>query len=160
MSTGKHSLRWGMDIKRHKDNFDEIFRTNGNWSFDGRFSGYPLGDFLLGLPASVNSSPDPFSPLVRYSFLAPYFQDDWKITPNLTLNVGLRYEWMGIPLSSNRSISNLYFPPNGASPQLVVSDGAQAIVYRGQQQTLFTGIPFVHCQRCWIARGPGAQRQQ
>ena len=51
---------------------------------------------------------------------------------------------MGIPLSSNRSISNLYFPPNGASPQLVVSDGAQAIVYRGQQQTLFTGIPFVH----------------
>ena len=48
MSKGKHNLRWGMDFKRHKDNFDEIFRTNGNWSFDGRFSDYSLGDFLLG----------------------------------------------------------------------------------------------------------------
>ena len=143
MTTGKHGLRWGMDIKRHKDNFDEIFRTNGNWSFDGRFTDYPMGDFLLGLPASVNSSPDPFSPLIRYSSLSPYFQDDWKVSPNLTLNLGVRYEWVGIPFSSNRSISNLYFPPNGASPQLVVSDGAQAIVYRGKQQSLFTGIPFV-----------------
>jgi len=143
MTRGPHTMHVGMEFKRHLDNFDEIFRTNGTWNFDGRFTGQPLGDFLLGLPASVNSSPDPFFPLMRYSALAPYFQDDWKVTPNLTLNLGLRYEWTGVPLSSNRSISNLYFGPNNASPQLVVSQGADAITYAGVKQTLFRGIPFV-----------------
>jgi hypothetical protein len=143
MAKGKHNLRWGLDFKRHLENFDEIFRTNGNWSFDGRFTNSPLGDFLLGLPAGVNSSPDPFSPNTRYSEIAPYFQDDWKVTSNLTLNLGMRYEWVGIPRSSNKSISNLYFPPDGSSPKLVVSDGATAITYRGKQQTLFTGVPYV-----------------
>jgi len=143
MTKGRHNLHFGMEFKRHLDNFDEIFRTNGIWSFDGRFTGQPLGDFLLGLPASVNSSPDPFFPLMRYTALAPYFQDDWKITSNLTINLGLRYEWTGVPQSSNRSISDLYFGPNNASPQLVVSDGAGPITYQGVKQTLFTGIPFV-----------------
>ena len=143
MTKGRHNLHMGMEFKRHLDNFDEIFRTNGIWSFDGRFTGQPLGDFLLGLPASVNSSPDPFYPLMRYTALSPYFQDDWKVTSNLTLNLGMRYEWTGVPLSSNRSISNLYFGPNNASPQLVVSQGAQAITYQGVKQTLFTGIPFI-----------------
>ena len=65
-------MRWGLDFKRHLENFDEIFRTNGNWSFDGRFSNYSLADFLLGLPASVNSSPDPFSPHALYRDLAVF----------------------------------------------------------------------------------------
>ncbi len=143
MTKGKHNLHLGVEFKRHLDNFNEIFRTNGNWSFDGRFTNYPLGDFLLGLPASVNSSPDPFYPLMRYTALSPYFQDDWKVTQNLTLNLGVRYEWTGVPLSSNRSISNLYFGPNNASPQLMVSKGADAITYFGVKQTLFNGIPFI-----------------
>ncbi len=126
---GPHTLRAGVEFKRHLDNFDEIFRTNGIWSFDGRFTGQALGDFLLGLPASVNSSPDPFFPLMRYTALAPYFQDDWKVSPNLTINLGLRYEWMGVPRSSNKSISNLYLSDNY---QLVVSDNATAIVRWGK----------------------------
>jgi hypothetical protein len=143
INKGAHTLRAGVEFKRHLDNFDEIFRTNGIWNFDGRFTGQPLGDFLLGLPANVNSSPDPFYPLMRYTALAPYFQDDWKVSSNLTLNLGVRYEWMGVPRSSNKSISNLYFGPNNASPKLVVSDGATAINYKGTQETLFTGIPTV-----------------
>jgi len=143
VTKGKHALHAGVEVKHHLDTFNEIFRTNGTWSFDGRFTGQPLGDYLLGLPSNVNSSPDPFYPLMRYTSIAPYVQDDWKVTPNLTLNVGLRYEWMSVPRSSNKSISNLYFGPNNASPQLVVTKGATAINYFGTQQTLFTGIPFI-----------------
>src|SRR5581483_5298859 len=46
MTRGPHTMHVGMEFKRHLDNFDEIFRTNGTWNFDGRFTGQPLGDFL------------------------------------------------------------------------------------------------------------------
>jgi hypothetical protein len=141
---GNHTFTFGNDLRLHADNFDEIFRTNGIWSHDGRFSGNSLGDFLLGLPNTVNTSPDGFFPESRFWSINPYFQDDWKVSANLTLNIGLRYEWAGVPLSrNNRTISNLYFGPNQASPQLVVSEGSGPIRYRGVQQTLFDAIPFV-----------------
>ncbi|MBI3697128.1 MAG: TonB-dependent receptor [Acidobacteria bacterium] len=143
LNKGKHTINFGTEFKRHLDNFDEIFRTNGIWNFDGRFTNYALGDFLIGLPSNVNTSPDGFLPLMRYTSIAPYVQEDWKVTSNLTLNLGVRYEWTGVPFSSNRSISDLYFPPGYASPKLVVSEGAGPIIYHGVQQTLFNGIPFV-----------------
>jgi len=34
---------------------------------------------------------------LRHSFILPYFQDEWKVTPNLTLNAGLRWEYYGVP---------------------------------------------------------------
>jgi len=141
---GSHTMSFGTDLKIHLDNFDEIFRTNGIWAFDGRFSNNALGDFLLGFPNSVNTSPDGFFPEMRFTAWNPYFQDDWKVTANLTLNLGVRYEWAGVPFARNgRSISNLYFPPGYASPKLVVSEGFKAIEYFGVQQTLFDGIPYV-----------------
>jgi hypothetical protein len=141
---GRHEMRWGLDFEHREMDFQEIFQTDGNYSFTGLFSNYGLGDFLLDLPASIAHSPDPFAPDFRQKMIAPYFQDDWKVTSNLTLSLGLRYERTGIPLSANkRSVSTLYFPPNGASPQLVIADDAGPINFRGVQATLFTGVPFV-----------------
>lgn len=141
---GTHNLHFGMDLERVNEDFQEIFRTNGTWTYNGQFSGYSIADFLLGLPSTINSSPDPFSPDLLDWRLAPYFQDDWQLSPNLTVNLGLRYEWVGIPLSQNhRSLSNLYFPPNRGVPQIVVADNAGPINFRGVQATLFGGVPFV-----------------
>ena len=38
----------------------------------------------------------------------PWFQDDWKVTPRLTLNLGMRYEWMGRLVSKYDAISNFF----------------------------------------------------
>jgi hypothetical protein len=144
LTQGKHSLHIGMDFQRVNEDFQEIYQTNGTWNYDGSFSGYALGDFLLGLPNSIFSSPDPFSPDFFNSTIGPYLQDDWRLTRRLTLNLGLRYEWVGIPLSHNhRSVSNIFFPKDGSDPQLVVADDASAITFEGTQATLFTGVPFV-----------------
>lgn len=141
---GKHTLKWGMDVERIDQNFPEVFRSNGIWSYNGWASGNALGDFLLGIPYALNGSPDPFSPDAYDSNLGPYFQDDWKVTPKLTINLGLRYVWVGVPLSDNgRSISNIYFPPNSGTPELVVAHDAHAIKFEGVQETLFTGAPYV-----------------
>lgn len=144
LTRGPQTLQWGLDFDRINENFPEVFIANGIYDFTGEFTNYPLGDFLLDLPNTLRSSPDPFSPDTYNSLLGPYFEDDWKVTRNLTLNLGLRYEWAGIPLSSNhRSISNIYLPPNNGVPELFVADDAAPPVFGGVQQKLTTEVPFV-----------------
>lgn len=140
---GSHNIKFGGDVTRFLDTFTEIIGPNGDFSFDGRFTKYPLGDFLLGLPSGSFFSPEPFNPEQRYSQLGFYFQDDWRVAPRLTLNLGMRYEWSGVPYSSNRTMSNIYLGPNGAAPVIVVSEGARGIVFEGVQHPLLGIAPYV-----------------
>jgi hypothetical protein len=92
---GRHTVKFGGDLRRlhvitalsftGSDNY-------GNTSFDGRFSGRDLGDFLLGLPygsnyASVNQDNDGLA-----WHYALYAQDSFKATAKLSLEYGLRWE--------------------------------------------------------------------
>jgi hypothetical protein len=140
---GSHNLKFGGDLTRFVDTFREIIGPNGDFSFDGRFTHYPLGDFLLGLPSGTFFSPEPFDPQQRYSQLGAYIQDDWRVTSRLTLNLGMRYEWSGVPYSSNRTMSNIYFGPNHATPVIVVSEGAKGIEFEGVHHDLLDIAPYV-----------------
>lgn len=62
-----------------------------------------------------NRTPDDFRRFRQheYSF---YFQDSWKVKPNLTLNLGARYQFNGVPYEVNGNLSNLYVPANGPAP--------------------------------------------
>src|SRR5206468_2908978 len=65
----------------------------GDFSFDGTFTNQPWGDFLLGIPSSstiADTGPDFDSVVRHYGF---FWQDDWKVSPRLTLNFGVRYEY-------------------------------------------------------------------
>jgi hypothetical protein len=140
---GKHSMKFGGEVYRFFETFPEIIEPSGSYSYNGQFTGYPLGDFLLGIPNSVFLSPVYFNPLFHYSLLAGYFVDDVKVTPRLTVNLGLRYEWLGIPKSANKSATVLYLPPNYAPPEIVVDDGAAPIPFNGVPQTFMPGVPYV-----------------
>ncbi len=65
----------------------------GSYSFNGHYSGVALADFLLGDPTSTGK-PTPNNYITRNisSQYAMYVQDDWKLLPNLTVNMGLRYD--------------------------------------------------------------------
>jgi hypothetical protein len=96
----KHSLKFGADFKRLTDHDDNVFGNYraGWYVFDGSSDvGAAIGDpytaFLLGYPdyTEVGTVNKPGMQGLGYSY-AFFGQDDWKVTPRLTLNLGLRYE--------------------------------------------------------------------
>jgi len=94
ISRGRHTMRAGMNythiVFEHYAADANLF---GNLTFTNRFTGFPYADFLLGLPSTARRS---FPPLRQdrlrhqYDF---FFTDDFKVSPRLTLNLGLRYEY-------------------------------------------------------------------
>ncbi len=99
-NTRLHNLRLGFAISRQL--YDQItdFSGNPSFNFDGRFTGIQgigLADMLLGFPISASAALGDSSQQLRTTFYAPYIQDDWRITPNLTLNFGIRYEYAAAP---------------------------------------------------------------
>lgn len=97
---GKHSLKFGIDFRRQQRNFFQVTDPRGQFTFDGAFThdpgtgngGLDLADVLLGLPHNNEQDSLVGEYPTRYWDLAEFVQDDFHVTPNLTLNLGLRYE--------------------------------------------------------------------
>jgi hypothetical protein len=131
---GKHAMTFGIQVQRLED---QSSRYDGptssltlNWGTNetaqettppGKApayvssTGYSYASYLLGAVGSTGITLQPFSVLGgRYRPFAPYFQDDWKITPKLTLNLGLRWDY--IPTYQEAQSRFSFLNPNIANP--------------------------------------------
>jgi len=97
---GRHSLKFGIDFRRQQRNFYQVTAPRGFFGFGGVYTndlstangGNGLADLLLGI-ADANEQ-DFLAGLypTRYWDLGGFVQDDFRIRPNLTINLGLRYD--------------------------------------------------------------------
>ena len=120
-----HNVTVGGEFRRAQTNRREFQTARGSYSFSGLMTsafdeknqplagtGYDFADFLLGFPQSSNIKFGGENTYFRSSIYAVYGQDDWRMLPNLSLNVGLRYEYFP-PFTEKRDrIANLDVEPH------------------------------------------------
>lgn len=100
---GTHSARFGGEVRRVRYNQIGGVVTRGRFNFDGRYTQQPLlpaaqrgghafADFLLGHFNNAEGQIGAPVANFRSNYFALYAQDNWKVTPKLTVNYGLRWE--------------------------------------------------------------------
>jgi len=162
-----HTLKFGADFKRLSDHDDNVYGNyrSGWYVFNGSSSvGYSVGDpytaFLMGYPdtTEVSSTNKPTMDGLGYSY-SFYAQDDWKITPRLTLNLGLRYElhppvreihsntatfdpdWSGLGADGSSTVHGAVVVSNAAALSFESSDFASSIYPTQVLTAAQDGIP-------------------
>ncbi len=110
---GRDNFRAGVEVKRHQVGVEIPFSITGLLQID------TFNDFLIGESAAQNGSPLGLSNISfsnaggglfrrneRYTDFAAFTQDDFKLTPRLTLNMGVRYEIFSAPTEINGRLAN------------------------------------------------------
>lgn len=120
ISRGAHTMRTGFETRQKNNLFQDLTRTVPNYTFGGRFTGEALADLLTGYLQQFDANTQTNVEQLQKAY-AGYFQDDWKLRPSLTLNLGLRYEYT-TPYYGKKPVQNINFDPQ--TGQLVYPTGA------------------------------------
>ena len=91
-STGKHNMKMGMEWFHNILGYVNGGVSEGVFDFEGTYTGDAFADYMLGYPDSVTRDGGVPLQATYGNFLSWFFQDNYRVTDNLTLNLGLRYE--------------------------------------------------------------------
>jgi outer membrane receptor protein involved in Fe transport len=132
---GRHEYTFGLSLEAPHFRGNPAF-DNGTFVFDGSRtrsaayagSGSPLADFLLGLPYTFNQQTARTDD-DHTQYWAGFAQDNWKVAPRLTLNLGLRYEYAQ-PMYNARGYHGTFIPNIQST---VRPNAPKGLLYPGDQ---------------------------
>jgi hypothetical protein len=126
---GNHTFKWGVDLRRIRDDLlqDQVFGPRGVYTFSANQTSIPgaktgigndLASFLLDVPSQAGRDVNTYFPAYRDWWFFAFGGDKWQVTPKLTVDLGLRWEFYppGTP-QFNGGFSNY----NPATNSLVVA---------------------------------------
>jgi len=125
---GAHTIKMGFQGTRFQLNYLRDQDQRGQFTYTGAYTedlnnpnttGDAFADFLLGYPQNTLRNIGNTQAYLRQNILGAYAQDDWRATPRLTLNFGLRYEYTSPWSEAHDNLLNLNFSNLPAAPNLV-----------------------------------------
>jgi hypothetical protein len=93
--TRKHTIRVGIQAQNRRFNHLTEVPPRGSFSFTGLFTGNAIADYLLGYCATCQGALGSSRSTYRSNTVSPFINDVWQVTPRLTVNLGMRYEYLG-----------------------------------------------------------------
>lgn len=126
---GKHTLDYGAEVSLEHDMIVGNLENWGNFSFSKTgptSTGNPMADFVTGQVASMEQD-TPYHGLMSYWYWGLFLQDNYRMLPNLTLNLGLRYDVETPPVESHNLTAT--FVPNVQSQ--VIPSAPTGVLFPG-----------------------------
>ena len=111
LTHGKHGWTWGGDFRHQLIDVSNASNARGTFIFTGAASGLPFADFLLGFPQQTSVQFGASNYHFRANSFDVFAQDNWKALKNVTLNLGLRYEYVSPFTELNNRLVNLDVAP-------------------------------------------------
>lgn len=138
LDRGAHRLKFGGYYFHLQFRPEQPDNARGAFTYTGQFSGNALADFLLGYPTSAIAGIGRGDENGRTNWLHLFLQDDWRARHNVTLNLGLRYEYnQHMRAEDNRLSSVDYLTPGG---RFVIASDERGNIHR-DARSLLTLIP-------------------
>ena len=128
LQRGRHTLKFGSDFLRFEMNYLQSNLSRGRYDYTGVFSsadgsgvgsGDALADFLLGYPQASTRTRGSGQAYLRQNVWSGFAQDDWRVSPRLTVNFGIRYEYIGALSEARNNLLNLDYSTLPQPPRLV-----------------------------------------
>lgn len=119
---GAHAFKFGVDIiSPMKNEYLDVPAMRGSLRFRSGFTGNSMGDYLLGYVSDFQLS-NVWVVDQRHWASMFYVQDDWKVNSKLSLNLGLRYDFITPALEASNAQTN--FDPAGTGDLVFATDGS------------------------------------
>jgi outer membrane receptor protein involved in Fe transport len=119
---GRHSLKLGGELSLNKDIQQTLLNNYGVFTFNNGATKNALSDFLIGIPSAVSQD----APVTGYTnswYTALFAQDDFRIHPRLTFNLGLRWDFQTAPTDPLNRVVN-YVPGQKSTVNPIAPVGA------------------------------------
>lgn len=138
---GKHSLKVGGQYHHRQFYTNTSNPMNGDAIFNGQIAGFPLADALLGYPSEIRRGQGNTLTDAIGHFALAHIQDDWRVTSNLTVNIGLMYQLGTRPYDTTDRLGNLWVRRNPVTGEYVgellwATTNPQPDPVTGQRNTL------------------------
>jgi hypothetical protein len=152
LSRGEHFIKFGGEFLHVQTRINDLNATIGRMNFENRFTNRAVGDLLLGLPSQLALTS--YTVMDQGQDMQFYFiQDDYRVSPKLTANVGLRYEYATPPRERDNQFAN-FDPATGT--MIFASDGDvfdRALIHPDRNNVApRIGFAYTPASR-WVVRG-------